>query len=294
MKPKKAAPGLWLVPTPLGNLGDVSRRAEDVLRGVDMVAAEDTRRSLKLLSALGIKARMLSYREESHDRAWPLIARELERRGSVALVSDAGSPLVSDPGARLVAEARAMGHPVHPLPGPSAVTTALMASGFVAAGYVFLGFPPARAGKRRACFGEHASFRRPVVFFEAPHRLAESLEDALAVFGDRRAFMAREMSKIHEEYLSMSLSALLKDVQASPRKGEVTMVLEGLPERGRAPEDRMESEGAVEEELRANKEALLADGRPSKDLAREWAGRLSAPKQLVYRIISSIREEGGE
>ncbi|MDR2339857.1 MAG: 16S rRNA (cytidine(1402)-2'-O)-methyltransferase [Deltaproteobacteria bacterium] len=309
-------PGLYLVPTPLGNLGDLSPRVDSVLRASDLIAAEDTRRSLRLLSHLGISAPMLSYREDNHLRAWPRIRDSLSKGKVVSLLTDAGAPLVSDPGSLLVGEAAALGYRVFPIPGPSAVTTALMASGFRAGSFTFAGFPPAKPGKRRAYLESLAALPHPLVFFEAPHRLGESLASMLEAFGDRRALLAREMTKIHEEYLRDSLASILESVTVNPRKGESTIVVEGLKPKGGAAasdgnwgdgmgdpeEDGLASQGAAQGAaqgdpdplgaLRAAKDEILADPRPAAQLAKDWAARLGIPRKLAYSVIAGLRDGG--
>jgi 16S rRNA (cytidine1402-2'-O)-methyltransferase len=227
--PPPLPPGLYIVPTPLGNLGDLSRRAEGILRSASLAASEDTRRTVKLLNCLGIGLSQLSYREQNHASAWPRIREALARGRAVALLTDAGSPAVSDPGAALVRAAREAGFAVYPLPGPSAVTTALSASGFPAGSFTFCGFPPARSAARRRFLSGYRGLRHPLVLFEAPHRLAESLADLLEILGPRRAFVAREMTKLHEEFLAGRLDELLAEATERPRKGEITLVVEGAP-----------------------------------------------------------------
>jgi 16S rRNA (cytidine1402-2'-O)-methyltransferase len=208
-------------------MGDMSPRAVAALLNASLAASEDTRRTARLLNWLGISLPQLSYREQSHAEAWPRVREVLARGLSVALMTDAGSPAVSDPGALLCAAAREEGFGVWPLPGPSAVTAALSAAGFVAGSYTFCGFPPPRPSARRAWLAGFRRLSHPLVLFEAPHRLAESLADLLEILGPRRALVAREMSKFHEEFLFGDLGELLAEVTASPRLGEMTLVIEG-------------------------------------------------------------------
>jgi 16S rRNA (cytidine1402-2'-O)-methyltransferase len=274
-----AAGGLRLVPGPLGHLGDLTRRAEATLAGADLVCAEDTRRALKLLNRLGLKRRLISYREQNHDRAWPLIEKTLAGGGRVALLTDAGTPAVSDPGAALVRAARAAGCPVSALPGPSAVVTALAASGFPADRFHFAGFPPARASARRAFLAGLAPWPWTLVFFETPHRLAASLADMASVFGPRPAFLAREMTKIHEEFLSADLAALAAEVRARPRPGETTIVVGGL-------------EGPAEPaplDLAELARLARADPRPTRVLAAELAARWGRSRGEMYKLVLAAR-----
>jgi 16S rRNA (cytidine1402-2'-O)-methyltransferase len=280
-------PGLYLVPSPLGNLGDISQRAVNILKAATLIAAEDTRRSIKLLNHFQISVPLLSYREENHTRAWPKIRDTLKEDGIVVLLSDAGAPLISDPGALLVREARAEGYSIFPIPGPSAVVTALLASGFTLSGFTFAGFPPSKSNKRLAYFGSLKDLPHPVVFFVAPHHLTQTLEDLYSVFGERKVLLAREMTKIHEEYLLSDLSFLIKDATLNPRKGEITLVVEGIRKEGSVKEDALDPEG----EFFKNRDLILSDLRPSKILAEEWAARLGAPKRLLYRLIVELRDK---
>ena len=276
------AGGLWLVPGPLGNLGDLTRRAEEVLASADLVCAEDTRRALKLLNHLGLRCRLISYREQNHGRAWAEIEKVLAEGGRAALLTDAGTPAISDPGAELVRAARAAGYPVSALPGPSAVTTALAASGFSADRFHFAGFPPARAPARRAFLAGLAAWPWPLVFFEAPHRLAASLVDMAEIFGSRPAFLAREMTKFHEEFLSADLGALAARATASALKGEMTIVVGGFAGEA-APLDLAPLDLAALEEM------ARADPRPTRELAAELARRWGRSRSEIYKLLIQAR-----
>jgi 16S rRNA (cytidine1402-2'-O)-methyltransferase len=273
-------PGLHLLPGPLGNLGDLSPRAASVLAGADLVAAEDTRRTVKLLNHLGLKKRLLSYREQNHDRAWPAIRSVLGRGGRVALLSDAGAPTVPDPGAQLVAAARAAGFRVSPVPGPSAVITALMASGLPSTPFTFAGFLPPRQAARRAAIESLKPLPGLLVLFESPVRLAASLADLASILGPRPALLAREMTKIHEEYLALDLDAMAAEVGARPRRGEVTLVIgpgpAGPPPGPPDPEDLAER--------------IARDPRPTRAVADSLAAELSLPRKRIYDLVVSVRE----
>jgi 16S rRNA (cytidine1402-2'-O)-methyltransferase len=275
-------PGLYLLPGPLGNLGDLSRRAAEILAGADLVAAEDTRRTLKLLSHLGLKKRLASYREQNHERDWPKIRDTLRRGGRVVMTSDAGAPVISDPGARLVASARAAGFDVIPVPGPSAVITALMASGLMASSFTFAGFLPPKSSRRRARLEELKSLNHPLVFFESPVRLAESLADMAAVLGPRPALLAREMTKLHEELLAADLNTLSEDVKLNPRRGEMTVVVGPPVKRGESPQ-------APEADPKSLAEAIAGDPRPTRVLAAELGKTLGKPRKEMYDLVLSIR-----
>ena len=215
--------------TPLGNLEDMTFRGVRILREADLIAAEDTRRTRKLMTHYQARARLISYRDENHDRVWPGILEVLQTGGRVVLVTDAGTPGISDPGARIVREAAAEGASIVPIPGATAVAAALSVSGLGADSYYFVGFLPARQKARLDVLGRAAACRDTLVFFEAPHRLARSLADAALVLGERRATLCREMTKINEEILGGSLPSLAEAIGRRPGaiKGEITLVVEG-------------------------------------------------------------------
>ncbi len=220
---------LLVVATPIGNLEDLSTRARDALKEADLVACEDTRRTGRLLARLGLKKRLISLHEHNERRRLPGLLKELAAGRSVALASDAGTPLLSDPGYLLVRGAVAAGVRVEAVPGPSAVLAALVASGLPPYPFTFAGFPPHRRGKRRAYYRRFAAVDHTLVFFESPHRLLASLEDAVRELGDRPAAAARELTKRYEEILRGSLTALREELAARPAlKGEFTLVV-GAP-----------------------------------------------------------------
>jgi 16S rRNA (cytidine1402-2'-O)-methyltransferase len=219
---------LFLVATPIGNLEDISLRAVRVLREADLVAAEDTRHTAKLLNHYDIRRPSTSLHEHNEAQKVPALVDRLRGGARIALVTDAGTPCVSDPGYRLVCAAIEAGIRVEAIPGPSAVMAALVSSGLPTDAFVFAGFPPPRATPRRTWLESIKDERRTVVFFEAPHRVRETLEAALAVLGDREVAVARELTKLHEEVLRGRLSAVLARI-AQPR-GEYTIVLGGRRE----------------------------------------------------------------
>ncbi|MCS7235992.1 MAG: 16S rRNA (cytidine(1402)-2'-O)-methyltransferase [Armatimonadota bacterium] len=218
---------LYLVATPIGNLEDVTLRALRVLREVDLVAAEDTRQVRKLLDRYGIQQRVVSYHEHNERTRIPQLLGALRSGRSVALVSDAGTPVLQDPGYRLVRACAEAGIPVVPVPGPSAVTAALVASGLPTDRFAFLGFLPRRRQARRRSLEEVRDQRATLVLFESPRRLVDCLQDLLEVLGDRRAAVCRELTKVHEEVRRGRLSDLLRGVRDQPVRGEVTVVVEG-------------------------------------------------------------------
>jgi 16S rRNA (cytidine1402-2'-O)-methyltransferase len=217
---------LLVIATPIGNLGDLSPRARDAFAAADLVACEDTRRTGRLLSQLGLRRPLISLHEHNERRRLPHLLAELAAGRTVALASDAGTPLLSDPGYVLVREAAAQGASVETVPGPSAVLAALVASALPPYPFTFAGFAPSRQGKRRDFYRGWAALGHTLVVFESPHRLLPSLADALAEMGDRPAAVARELTKLHEEVVRGPLTAQLATWQARPSiKGEVVLVI---------------------------------------------------------------------
>ena len=217
---------LLVVATPIGNLGDLSPRAREAFERADLVACEDTRRTGALLAHLGIRRPLLSLHEHNERARLPRLLAALEAGQVVAVASDAGTPLLSDPGFLLAREAAARGVPIEPIPGPSAVLAALVASGLPPYPFTFAGFPPPKPGKRRTFYRALAALPHTLVIFESPHRLLASLRDALAELGDRPAAVARELTKLHEEVLRGRLSECLAKLEARPAlKGEFVLVV---------------------------------------------------------------------
>lgn len=277
----KPAPGLYLVATPIGNLGDISSRAVAVLRAADVVACEDTRVTGKLLSLLGLSAPLAAYHEHNADRAGPALLERLRKREVVALVSDAGMPLVSDPGYRLVRACIDEGVAVTVVPGPSAALTALALSGLPPDRFLFAGFLPAKASARRKELESLQAVPATLIFFESPHRLEESLADMAAVLGDRPAAVARELTKLFEEVRRGPLAELAAHyAQAGGPKGEVVVVV-GPP--GAAPPP---TEQDVDTRLRAALAELSL-----RDAADRVAAETGLPRRQVYsRAVTLTRE----
>jgi 16S rRNA (cytidine1402-2'-O)-methyltransferase len=239
------APGLHVVATPIGNLGDITLRAIEVLKHVDLIACEDTRVTGRLLKAHGIETPMFPYHDHNAERVRPVLIERLQRGEKMALVSDAGTPLVSDPGFRLVRECIARGIPVVPLPGPSAALAALMAAGLPTDRFLFVGFLPAKTAARRAALAELAPVRATLVIYESPHRLAAALADMAKALGAREVAVARELTKMFEEVRRGALAELADHYAAAPEpKGEIVVVV-GPP----APEPPREE--ALDEALGA-------------------------------------------
>src|SRR5882757_4600357 len=216
---------LYLVATPIGNLEDITLRAIRILKEADIIACEDTRQTQKLLQHYGIRKEMVSYHEHNELTRSPELVIELEQGAKAALVSDAGTPVVSDPGHRLVSLCLRHHIPVIPIPGPSAFVAALAASGLPTEEFLFVGFLPSRAGARRKALENLKSEPRTIVLYEAPHRLVETLADAAAVMGPRPAVVAREITKIHEEFLRGNLDELRDAGQKRAPRGEITLLI---------------------------------------------------------------------
>jgi 16S rRNA (cytidine1402-2'-O)-methyltransferase len=224
--PKPLQPGLYVVSTPIGNLRDITLRAIDVLGGCDLLLAEDTRVAAKLLSAYGLSKKVERYDDHAGERARPKIMAALEAGQVVALVSDAGTPLVSDPGYKLVREAAAAGHRVVPIPGASAALAALAIAGLPTDRFLFAGFLPPKSGPRRAMLEELAGVRATLVFYETGPRLADSLADMAAVLGAvREAAVARELTKLYETCIRGGLEALAADPRLAAPKGEIVVLV---------------------------------------------------------------------
>jgi 16S rRNA (cytidine1402-2'-O)-methyltransferase len=272
---------LYVVATPLGNLGDLSVRAMEVLRAVPVVAAEDTRRTRGLLSHLGASPRLLSYHAHSEEPRLETLLEILHDGRDVALVSDAGTPVVSDPGTDLVAAARASGVTVVPIPGPSAVATALSAAGLKGDRYLFLGFVPRKGSERTRLLARAAAEEWSVVFFEAPPRLTDLLEDlARVVGGSRRAVVARELTKLHEEFRAGTLTELAGYYSEHPPRGEITIVLEGTG----APAEPPDRTGEAVEQATL----LLAQGLTRREVVRRISETLGLPRNDAYRLVMEL------
>lgn len=222
---------LYLVATPIGNLGDISQRALDTLRSVDYVVSEDTRKTGMLLKHFGIKKPQISFREDNEDRALPKLLALLDESKSIALVTDAGTPGVSDPGFLLVRSVLQAGLPLTAIPGPTALIPALILSGLPVHSFTFRGFSPRKPGARRRFMALDASSPHTLIFYESPYRLGAFLDDALAVYGDRRAAVANDLTKMFETMYRGRLSELIERFKTEPIRGEYVVVIEGLSEK---------------------------------------------------------------
>jgi len=242
---------LYLVATPIGNLEDITLRALRILKEVDQIACEDTRHTQKLLNHYGIQKPLISYHEHNELTRAPELVLAMEQGAQIALVSDAGVPLVSDPGYRLVTLSLRHHLPVVPIPGPSALLAALSASGLPNDEFLFAGFLPARSGERRRALERLRIEDRTIIFYEAPHRIEETLTEALEILGDRPACLAREVTKLHEEFRRDSLSGLLASLAGKPARGEITLLVGPVPvEERSAQRDSAQSLADRVDELR--------------------------------------------
>jgi 16S rRNA (cytidine1402-2'-O)-methyltransferase len=223
---------LYLVSTPIGNLGDITLRALDTLKEVDWVISEDTRKTGLLLKHFGIKKPQISFYEQNEDRALPGIMEKLSQGESMALVTNAGTPGISDPGFVLVREAIRNDVPVTSIPGPTALISALVLSGLAVHSFTFCGFPPRKTGARQRFFAGDKDAAHTLIYYESPYRLVACLQDALTVFGDRQAALANDLTKLFETVYRGSLSEILSAVASRPIKGEYCLVVEGKSEKG--------------------------------------------------------------
>lgn len=274
----RARGALFVVATPIGNLEDITFRAVRILKEADVIACEDTRRTQGLLQHYGIPSRTLSYHEHNELTRAPEIILLMEQGSRVALVSDAGTPVISDPGYRLVKLALRHGFPVIPIPGPSAIIVSLVASGLPVDHFRFLGFLPPRKLARQKKLREVESAAETLVLFEAPHRIAETLEDAIKILGDRQVAIGRELTKLHEEFIRGRASEVLASVRGSGAKGELTVLI-GPPEPGAhaRPADfklRGQIEALIRDQSLTEREALKAlarsTGIPRSEIYRRW------------------------
>jgi 16S rRNA (cytidine1402-2'-O)-methyltransferase len=280
LPPDPLAPGLYIAATPIGNLEDITLRALRVLRDCDAIACEDTRLTLRLVQRYGLCRTLLPYHEHNARAALPGLMQRLEQGQSLALVSDAGTPLVSDPGYRLVTAAIAAGHAVVPLPGPSALLGGLVGSGLPNDRFFFAGFLPPRQAARRKELGEICAVPATLVFYEAPGRVAEALADMALVLGDRPACLARELTKKFEQWRRGTLAELAESARIEPPKGEC-VVLVGPPG----------AEGGEEIDLDAMLRAALV--RESvRDAAAAVATATGLPRRHVYSRALELAKEG--
>ena len=272
---------LYLVPTPIGNLGDISVRCRETLESVDFIAAEDTRVSLKLLNYLGIKKSLVSYYEHNKAQKGNVILDRILAGETCALVSDAGSPAISDPGEDLVKQCAEAGITVCAIPGPCAVITALSISGQATGRFCFEGFLSTAKKSRREHLESLASEQRTMIFYEAPHKLLATLESMAEVFGpDRSISLCRELTKLHEEVVRTTLGQAIEHYKEQPPKGEFVLVVAGC-EPEQAPQ-------ATPEDAAKRVSQLMAEGISRKDAVKQVAKELDLPKNVVYDAALTV------
>lgn len=275
--------GLYIVPTPLGNLADLSPRAVETLCGVDWIAAEDTRHSAPLLKHIGARAKLLPAHQHNEQAAAEQIIGKLNQGDAVALISDAGTPGISDPGARVVAQVRAAGFKVTPVPGPCAAITALSAAGLLDEHFLFYGFLPSKSGQRKQAIESLRQQTAALVFYEAPHRILETIADLAAGLPDRTLVIARELTKLFEqiEVLPIANASDWLTSDTNHQRGEFVLIVSGAA----ATEDTSQAEG-----IRILK-VLLADGLPVSQASKLAATLSGQPKKALYDLALSLKAD---
>lgn len=274
---------LYIVATPIGNLEDITLRGLRILKEADLIAAEDTRHTRILLDHYGIRTSLTSYHEHNERaKAQELVGR-LEKGANIALVSDAGTPAISDPGFRLVVTAIEAGVRVVPIPGASALTAVLSASGLPTDRFAFEGFLPAKQQQRRARLQALCRETKTLVFYEAPHRLRECLDDIREVLGDRETALAREVSKVHEEFLRGPVSQILRQIADRAIKGELTLVVAGWDQQATTALEQVKQEAS----------ALAAQGMRVKEIAEVLGKKYGYSKKVIYRIALDQKKSAG-
>jgi len=282
-EPVRCSGGLYVVATPIGHLEDITLRAIKTLNGVDLIAAEDTRHTSRLLSHYRIRTPLISCHEHNERQRTPELIDKIRSGAAVALVSDAGTPSVSDPGYRLVRAAVEHGLNVFPIPGVSAVIAGLCASGLPTDAFVFLGFAPKKMGKRMDLLASLAEEPRTLVFYESPRRVARFLDDIRSVLGDRLAVLAREMTKLHEEFIRGTLSEILIVLADRPEvKGECTLLVDGAA--GVDPVADVDLAHAI-------RDALAQPGAHLAGLSKAFAKQYNLPRKRVYEMALTIQKE---
>ena len=277
-EPVALNPGLYVTATPIGNLGDITYRAVTSLKAADLILCEDTRRTGKLCTAYDIKTPLSPYHDHNAARVRPDLIKKLKEGAAICLVTDAGTPLISDPGFKLVREARAEGVDVYPLPGPSAAIAALSAAGAPSDKFFFAGFPPTKEKARRDAFEALRSVNATLIFYETGARLGGALAAMAEAFGDRRAVVAREITKLHEAFHEDALISLAKEYEGAPPKGEMVILV--YP-----PERQAPSADAVDDFLRrALKEMSV------KEAAAGAAAQLGVTRKAAYARALALKE----
>lgn len=275
-------PTLFLVPTPIGNLSEMSPRALEVLNSVDVIACEDTRTSGQMLKHFNISKRLIAYQNFNEESSSRGIINLLSQGNNVALISDAGYPLISDPGQRIVNEASAAGFNVVPLSGPSAVLNAVVASGLIAQPFLFVGFLPSANGDRVKKLQEYKNYPMTMVFYEAPHRISKMLKSCLEVLGDRRICLCREMTKIHEEFIRGTISEVLEI--SDELKGEMVVVIEGNRDDYSKDIDMSIILNMVNESIEA--------GMSTSGAIKEVSRQTGISKNRIYDLVHKDEQKG--
>lgn len=277
---------LYLVATPIGNLEDITHRALSVLKEVDVIACEDTRRTQHLLNHYQIKTKMLSYHEHNERERAAELGALLQTGGNIAIVSDAGTPGISDPGYRLVSDAIARGVRVVPVPGAAAFVAALISSGLPTDEFFFGGFLPARSTQRRARLSEVRALNSTLIFYESPHRIAQALTDAREILGERQAAVARELTKLHEEIVRGCLSELAARFAAEDAaRGEMVLVIDRTVIHAETTEESSEAD------IAARVAALESEGLESRAALKKVARSLGLSRPEAYRRLVAAREQ---
>jgi 16S rRNA (cytidine1402-2'-O)-methyltransferase len=270
---------LFIVPTPIGNLEDITLRGLRVLKEVDLIAAEDTRHTQRLLNHYGIRTSLTSYHEHNEREKAQTLVDRIKNGANIALVSDAGTPAIADPGFRLVAAAIAAGVQIVPLPGAAALATVLSASGLPTDRFLFEGFLPAKKTARKAKLQALREQTATLIFYEAPHRLLDTLNDIRQLLGDRELVVAREVSKVHEEFLRGAVSGIIGRLADREVKGEITLVVHGATDDARVSE----------EQLRTEIRRLTDEQAGVKEIAELLGERYGLAKREVYRLALQIK-----
>ena len=273
---------LYLVATPIGNLDDMSLRMVNTLKEVDRIAAEDTRNTGLLLKHFGIETKQISFHEHNAKEKIPVLLDMLQSGNDIAQVSDAGLPSISDPGHDLVQAALEAGITVVPIPGPSAGITAFIASGLAPQPHIFYGFLPRKAGQQKEFFTSKKSYPETQIFYESPHRVRATLENMLAVYGDRQVVLVRELTKIHEEYQRGLISELLAYTSEHPPKGECLLIVAGAEED--APQE------ISQEQILAEIDLLVEAGNKKNQAIKEVAKKYGKNKSELYAVYHELRE----
>lgn len=275
---------LYVVATPIGNLEDITYRAVRILGSVDLIAAEDTRNTARLLSHFEIHTKLISCHDHNEDVRSEYVIDMIKSGQNVALVSDAGTPLISDPGYRVVEAAASSGIKIVPVPGASSLLAALSASGLPVERFVFMGFAPRSSGKKKAFLEESAKFQFSTVYFESPHRIIDLLKDMLAIFGDRSAVLARELTKMYEEIIRGSISEIIEKLSAKDSvKGEIVLIVGGP--------DENDFQAGQASELDIDQEilGLIESGIKASEVAKKISEKFKMPRQVVYSKVLDIK-----